>query len=609
MQKYLNSVADGTGRPVVGASVEVLDYPSGASAVIYSDNGVTLAANPLTTDANGAFSFYAADGRYSLSITGTSITPQVITDILLEDVTDGGSSPTFAAITVTGTSNSIGYKQGSTGSVPRTVEAKLQESVSVEDMTGCDPSGVSKSTSAFQYALDNAQRTADSYSGIYGTSVFEILLPAGVFRIDPLTITRPVKFRGMGKQNTTVVLVSGSTAPAFSVECVYDTVDYWSTTGKPAYVSFEHLTLTSESATDPSGQNVAHGIYLANAATNPVYTWLNLVDVDIYGMPADGLHGSSWNGALNGRGCTFKYNNGAGGITALSCADWRFSFCDVGGSTANLNLSGLGTSSFDHCNFYVPTNNNLNAYGLSLLEFSNCYFDLAGEDSINANLLAANGIQPYIRLKGCHVRYPSASVNNVYSGISCPAGSNGLIQIAASTFLTSSNPYSPGYTSKWDIYVDSASTATVVFDPTTVFDRGFPSVGNKVINGSSRIVGIYGSASSSASGTGMQMVGALADPNYSAPSPASGATESAAQGQTAMILVPSGSLASLTVNLPPNCIDGQTFEISSSQAITSLNVVPTAPATNVFNNSISLAAGQGVKYKYTAGGTSWVKVI
>lgn len=84
MQKYVNSVASVSGAPVANASVQVNTHGGGA-ATIYSDNGVTLATNPLTTDMNGAFSFYAADGRYDLVISGANITTANINDILLVD--------------------------------------------------------------------------------------------------------------------------------------------------------------------------------------------------------------------------------------------------------------------------------------------------------------------------------------------------------------------------------------------------------------------------------------------------------------------------------------------------------------------------------------------
>ena len=85
MQKYQNNVQNRQGDAVSGASVLVKTYPGGATATIYSDNGVTPAANPLTTDSNGEFSFYASDGRYSIEVSGTGIAPQTIADIVMVD--------------------------------------------------------------------------------------------------------------------------------------------------------------------------------------------------------------------------------------------------------------------------------------------------------------------------------------------------------------------------------------------------------------------------------------------------------------------------------------------------------------------------------------------
>lgn len=84
MQKFVNSVADSTGAPVAGASVQV-NVQGGGAATIYSDNGVTVTTNPLTTDTNGSFSFYAADGRYQVVISGSNIQTQTINDLLLVD--------------------------------------------------------------------------------------------------------------------------------------------------------------------------------------------------------------------------------------------------------------------------------------------------------------------------------------------------------------------------------------------------------------------------------------------------------------------------------------------------------------------------------------------
>lgn len=91
MQKYTDLVLGQNSQtlvPISGASVSVLAYPAGTPATIYSDNGITQTANPLTTDNNGRFSFYAANGRYSLQIIYQTVS-YTIADILLDDPANG----------------------------------------------------------------------------------------------------------------------------------------------------------------------------------------------------------------------------------------------------------------------------------------------------------------------------------------------------------------------------------------------------------------------------------------------------------------------------------------------------------------------------------------
>lgn len=93
MQKYQNNVTNNFGVPIQGASVLVTTYPAGATATIYSDNGVTAQPNPMTTNNLGSFAFYAADGHYSLQITGAGILPLNITDLLLSSSQGAGGGP------------------------------------------------------------------------------------------------------------------------------------------------------------------------------------------------------------------------------------------------------------------------------------------------------------------------------------------------------------------------------------------------------------------------------------------------------------------------------------------------------------------------------------
>lgn len=96
MQKRMNTIASATtGLPIQGASVQINTYPGGAAATIYSDNGVTQATNPLTTDANGQYSYYAADGHYQEVISGPNISTQTINDVILLDALPDDLSTTL----------------------------------------------------------------------------------------------------------------------------------------------------------------------------------------------------------------------------------------------------------------------------------------------------------------------------------------------------------------------------------------------------------------------------------------------------------------------------------------------------------------------------------
>jgi hypothetical protein len=84
MQNYFDVVQDQHGNAIPGASVFVYDA-SGLPATLFSDNGVTPTANPLTTNTDGEYDFFAANGRYSLDIQIAGYAPQNKTGIILFD--------------------------------------------------------------------------------------------------------------------------------------------------------------------------------------------------------------------------------------------------------------------------------------------------------------------------------------------------------------------------------------------------------------------------------------------------------------------------------------------------------------------------------------------
>lgn len=98
MQKRQDAIVNGSsGRPVVGATVTVTTI-AGVAATLYTANGTGLiTGNSVTTDDNGRYFYYAADGRYTETISGIGITATVVTDIILEDPADGVIFPARTA--------------------------------------------------------------------------------------------------------------------------------------------------------------------------------------------------------------------------------------------------------------------------------------------------------------------------------------------------------------------------------------------------------------------------------------------------------------------------------------------------------------------------------
>lgn len=143
MQKYQNAITDPYGNVIVGASVTVLTS-TGTAATLYSGNGTgVLASNVLTTNSQGEFSFYAANGRYTLSVASTGFVSENYTDFILFDPSDSDGSA------------QVGFLQAGTSAEARTVQAKLRDTVSVKDF-GAAGDGIKDDTAAIQAAVTAA---------------------------------------------------------------------------------------------------------------------------------------------------------------------------------------------------------------------------------------------------------------------------------------------------------------------------------------------------------------------------------------------------------------------------------------------------------------------
>ena len=104
MQRFYDVVTDQFGNPANGVLVSVYNASTGLPATIYrdSDNALTatnVISNPFTTNASGIAAFAAANGQYTITYSGSSITPRTFTWLTLSD----GSSSSVPWGSITGT--------------------------------------------------------------------------------------------------------------------------------------------------------------------------------------------------------------------------------------------------------------------------------------------------------------------------------------------------------------------------------------------------------------------------------------------------------------------------------------------------------------------------
>jgi hypothetical protein len=117
VQRRYSVVQDRSGNAISGASITVT-ASDGGLATLYSDNGVTPTSNPVTTNTNGEYAYYAANGIYSESIAASGFVGETIPGVTLFDALDPSKSLPL-----------------------------------LTNIIGVDPTGVGDSTAAIQSAL------------------------------------------------------------------------------------------------------------------------------------------------------------------------------------------------------------------------------------------------------------------------------------------------------------------------------------------------------------------------------------------------------------------------------------------------------------------------
>lgn len=97
MQQYKNTVTTALGLPIEGATVTVTLAAGGAASLYSGNNTGALGSNVLTTGADGAYVFYADNGRYLLTIAAAGFAGATI-DVVLYDPDDPGADTGYTGI-------------------------------------------------------------------------------------------------------------------------------------------------------------------------------------------------------------------------------------------------------------------------------------------------------------------------------------------------------------------------------------------------------------------------------------------------------------------------------------------------------------------------------
>ena len=105
----------------------------------------------------------------------------------------------------------------------------------------------------------------------------------------------------------------------------------------------------------------------------------------------------------------------------------------------------------------------------------------------------------------------------------------------------------------------------------------------------------------------MDEVDAVSGVTMQKETPLTGATVTAGSSCECLVIVPAGTIAALTLNMPSNPYDGQPLEVSFDQIVTALTMA--APNSATLKGALTAATAKGfAKWRYSAADTTWYRV-
>tara|TARA_R110000868_G_C10924364_1_gene765921 strand:- start:52 stop:2493 length:2442 start_codon:yes stop_codon:yes gene_type:complete len=335
MQRFFDVVQDRSGNCIPNALVYVYVGSTSTLATLYSDNGVTTTPNPVTTNSDGEYAFYAANGTYTLQIQATGYDSQSRPGTIIFDPADGGVGV---------------FVQDGSGAVIRTAQNKMRESYSVKDF-GAVGDGVTDDSAAVQTAVNNmtAGGTLVFPFGTYkiNTSILvpysNITIIGNGSTIDATTLAYNGAVRGSGavfrlitpsavhgatltataNQGSFTLALSSATnfAVGQTVRCISTEVQYRNDTGIAYYCDVNKIT-------NVSGLNITLESPLLYPLTVSPYTvnvrsLMPIENIDISGftMLGGGVRATP---LANGNGPCGIYGVGVDNISVRNCRFYGF---------------------------------------------------------------------------------------------------------------------------------------------------------------------------------------------------------------------------------------------------------------------------------------------
>jgi hypothetical protein len=344
MQKYINDIIGTSGStlsPITGATCSVYLTGTSTLATLYSDNGVTPKANPISSSSTGRIEFYAADGRYDISVVKSGYTTVTLSDILLEDLADA-TPGVFTTVTASSlTAGRVAY--AGTGGLLQTAAALTFD-------------GTTLASTKFSGALNGTVGATTPSTGAFTTlsATGDITLSGSVGRVVSNADSKRVLMAGGSSASTTsgayaifegydfggagaggaisLVSAAGTTNP-ITMSVGGTTRGVFSSTG---------LAVTGTLTSTGNGL-ISNG---AGAITNPV-GWTNLFQIRSDNSPAfslvDTRTGAVQQWDLGSNGVNFNLYNATLGSAALTVTAATNLVSMTAGLAVTGTLSSTGT--------------------------------------------------------------------------------------------------------------------------------------------------------------------------------------------------------------------------------------------------------------------------